>query len=171
MRKEDLQNAFDDLKAKLLAVFREMASEAVNPKTGQPTLNETSNFYQNIKIEQEDMEMIEILVPYYVRYIDAIDEDGKQWEWARRPWAMVKSNRSLASWRPPLRAIIPWMRKRGLPTDNETVYKMSTAIAVNGILPRPIFNNWEAKTDEIMEKWFDELFNAIVASLDNYFSA
>ena len=171
MRKEDLQAAFDDLKAKLLAVFREMAAAAVNPKTGQPTLNETPNFYQNIKIEQEDMEMIEILVPYYVRYIDAIDEDGKQWEWARRPWAMVKSNRSLASWRPPLRAIIPWLRKRGLPTDNETVYKMSTAIALNGILPRPIFNNWQAKTDEIMEKFFDQLFDANVASLDDYFSA
>ena len=171
MRKEELRKAFDDLKVKLLAVFREMGAAAVNPKTGQPTLNETSNFYRNIKVEEEDMEMINVLIPYYVKFIDGIDDDGKQWEWARRPWSMVKSNRSLASWRPPLRAIIPWMRKRGIPTDNETVYKMSTAIALNGILPRPIFNNWEAETDEILEKWMDELFDAIVASLDDYFSA
>ena len=170
MKREELRKAFDDLKIKLLAVFREMAAAAVNPKVGQPTLNETSNFYQNIKVEQEDIEMIEILVPYYIKYLDGIDDDGKHWYWARRPWSMVKGERSLASWRPPLPPIIAWMRKRNLPTDNKTVYAISTGIALNGIKSRSVFAGWEQKADEILSSWFDQLFDAIVKELDEYFN-
>ena len=170
MRKEELVKAFADLKEKTLTIFREMLAAAPNPKTGQHTLDATSNIYQNTKVEIEDMEMVKVLIPYYIQYIDGIDEEGKQWEWARRPWSMVKGERSLASWRPPLRAIIPWMRKRGLPTDNETVYKMSTAIAINGIRVRPIFNEWEKRMDELMDKWMSDLFDAILSDLDEYFN-
>lgn len=170
MRKELLQEAFQDLKEKTLAVFREMMAQAANPKTGDFTLDASSNIYQNTKVEVEDMEMIKVIVPYYITYIDGIDEEGKQWGWARRPWSMVKGERSLASWRPPARAIIPWMQKRGIPTDNETVYKMLTSIAVNGIRPRAVFNHWEKKIDELMDKWLDTLFNAILSDLDEFFN-
>jgi hypothetical protein len=33
-----------------------------------------------------------------------------------------------------------------------------------------IFNNWEKSVDEILAQWLDTLFDAIVASLDDYFS-
>ena len=169
--KENIAKAFADLKVKLLAVFREMMANAPNPKTGDMTLGPDSNIYRLTKVEQEDMEMINILIPYYIQYIDGFDPEGKHWYWARRPWDMVKGDRSLASWRPPLRVIIPWMRKRGIKTDNKTVYAIATGIAINGIKSRPVFVGWEQEVDKLMSSWFDDLFDAIMLSLDEFFNA
>ena len=172
INREAITKAFAELKVQLLQVFHQMMAEAPNPKTGEMTLGPESNIYKNTKVEQEDAEMISVLIPYYIQYVDGIsNETGQHYFWARRPWEMVKGERSLASWRPPLPPIIAWMRKRGIPTDNKTIYAVATGIAVNGIKSRVVFLDWEKKVDEVMSDWFDDLFDAIMLSLDEFFEA
>ena len=170
MRKEELQRAFADLKEKTLTVFREMLAAAPNPKTGQYTLDASSNIWQNTKVEVEDLNMVKVLIPYYIRYIDGIDEEGKQWGWARRPWSMVKDLRSYRSWLPPVHPIAEWMRKRLGSANNKDVWKMCNIIATYGIRARPVFDEWEKRMDELMDKWMSDLFDAILSDLDTYFN-
>lgn len=169
MRKEELQRAFADLKEKILIIFREMLAAAPNPKTGQHTLDASSNIYQNTKVEVEDMNMVKVILPYYIQYIDGINnETGEKSMWARRPKAM----RGGYQGGPPgfVEAIEQWMRRKGIPTDNGGLWRMVNGIEKNGIKARPVFDNWEQEVDKILDKWLDELFNTIIVELDEYFN-
>ena len=169
MRKEELQKAFDDLKAKLLIIFRQMLEEAPNPKTEGHTLDSTSDIYKNTKVQQEDVGMFQVIIPYYIQYIDGIsNETGQQYFWARRP----KSLRGGYQGGPSgfVEAIELWMRKRHISLENGGLWRMVNGIEKNGILARPVFNGWEKSVDEILEKWMDELFDSIIKELDDYFS-
>ena len=169
MDKNNLQKAFNTLKQQILQVFRNMMEGAANPKTGAFTLDRSSNIWRNTKVDSVDMDMINVIVPYYIKYIDGIDDDGKQWEWARRPWYMVMNEKPLHRWRPPFEVIYKWMQKNGLPTDNASVWAMSTSIALNGIKPRTVFKGWEKEVDKAIEDFFDNVFENIIKDINDYF--
>lgn len=170
MRKEDLQNAFDDLKAKLLILFREMLEEAPNPKTGEYTLDSTSDIYENTKVEQEDVGMFNVIIPYYIQYIDGIsNETGQKYFWARRPKSLRGSYQGGPSGF--VEAIELWMKKRHISLENGALWRMINGIEKNGIIARPVFVDWEKRVDELLEDWLDTLFDSLVKELDTYFSA
>lgn len=170
MDKALLKKEFDNLKAQILQVFRNMMEDAANPKTGDFTLDRSSRIWRNTNIDTEGMNVIKVIVPYYIKYIDGIDDDGKQWEWARRPWYMVMDEKPLFRWMPPFDVIYAWMRKRGMSTDSVSVYQMRMSIAVNGIKPRNVFKGWEKETDKAIEEFFDNIFNEIITDLKDYFN-
>lgn len=170
MDKNKLQKAFNVLKGQILQVFRNMMEGAANPKTGDYTLDKSSRIWRNTNIDTEGMNVIKVIVPYYIKYIDGIDDDGKQWDFARRPWYMVKDEKPLFRWLPPFDVIYAWMRKRGMSTDSVSVYQMRMAIALNGIKPRNVFKGWEKETDKAIEEFFDNIFNEIITDLKDYFN-
>lgn len=170
MDKALLKKEFDNLKAQILQVFRNMMEDAANPKTGAFTLDKSSRIWRNTNIDTEGMNVIKVIVPYYIKYIDGIDDDGKQWDFARRPWYMVMDEKPLFRWMPPFDVIYAWMRKRGMSTDSVSVYQMRMAIALNGIKPRNVFKGWEKETDKAIEEFFDNIFNEIITDLKDYFN-
>lgn len=169
MSKEELVKTFADLKEKTLEVFRAMLAAAPNPKTGAHTLDASSNIWQSTKVEIEDLHMINVILPYYIQYVDGINnETGEKSVWARRPKAM---RGGYQGGQPGfVEAIEQWMRKRGIPTNNGGLWRMVNGIEKNGILARPVFDNWEQEVDKILDKWLTELFNAILSDLDEYFN-
>jgi hypothetical protein len=170
MKKEDINRAFEELKVKLLIIFRQMLEEAPNPKTGEHTLDSSSDIYKDTKVEQEDMGLFNVIIPYYIQYIDGINnETGQQYPWARRPKALRGGYQGGPSGF--VEAIELWMRKRNISLENGALWRMVNGIEKNGILARPVFNGWEKKVDEILEDWLDTLFDAIVKELDEYFNA
>lgn len=170
MKKEELNQVFEDLKAKLLILFREMLEEAPNPKTGEHTLDSSSDISKYTKVEQEDVGMFNVIIPYYIQYIDGIsNETGQQYFWARRP----KSLRGGYQGGPSgfVEAIELWMRKRHISLENGGLWRMVNGIEKNGIVARPVFVDWEKKVDELLEDWLDVFFDSLVKELDVYFSA
>lgn len=169
MDKNKLQKAFNTLKQQILTIFRNLMEDAPNPKTGDYTLDKSSNIWRNTKVDSVDMDIIKVIIPYYIKYIDGIDDNGKQWEWARRPWYMVRDEKPLFRWMPPFDVIYKWMQKNGLSTDGVSVYQMRMAIAVNGIKPRYVFKGWEKEVDKAIEDFFDNVFENIITDLNEYF--
>lgn len=169
MDKNKLQKAFNVLKGQILQVFRNMMEGAANPKTGDYTLDKSSRIWRNTKVDSVDMDIIKVIVPYYIKYIDGIDDDGKQWEWARRPWYMVMNEKPLFRWMPPFDVIYKWMQKNGISTDGVSVYQMRMSIALNGIKPRTVFKGWEKEVDKAIEDFFDNVFENIIKDINDYF--
>lgn len=63
-----------------------------------------------------------------------------------------------------------WALRKGIPTDNNTLYAIQTAIVRDGIKGRPILATLANNIEELFEKqYFDELFTAIITELQNFF--
>lgn len=168
MKKEDLQKAFADLKEHTLEVFREMMEDAPNLKTGERTLGKSSNIYHNTKVEEAEMGVVNIIIPFYIQYLDGIDnETGQQYEWARRPKALRGGYQGGPAGF--AEAIEKWMIRRGISLENGGLYRMLRGIEKNGIRPRQVFVNWEKKMDELLSEWMDGLFDTIMKEMDDYF--
>lgn len=82
----------------------------------------------------------------------------------------VEHGRRRGAKMPPPEPIAEWCKRRGLPSDNNTVWKICRAISEDGIAPRPVM----AKAFEIMdrefdERWSDRIFEEITKELDKLF--
>lgn len=108
--------------------------------------------FNDLNYSVEDFEVVNLLVNDYIDYIES----------GRKPGTY-----------PPPNVIADWCQRKGLPSDNGTVYLICRSIYENGIPARPIFDGadgvWE-QVDRIWEEWADMVFNTLTEQLDEYFS-
>ena len=123
----------------------------INRKVGVNTLKD-SELFKSVRASASGDIVIDLLLNDYVIY--------------------VESGRRKGSKMPPPTAIASWCKRKGLPSDNSTVWAICRAISRDGIAPRPVmatvFDLMDS--DEWSGRWLDELFEEITKVLDNYFS-
>ena len=91
-----------------------------------------------------------LIFPDYIDYVNS----------GRRPNAKM----------PPADAIINWCRQKGIPTDNNTVWKIRQGIAKQGIKARPVLDMiFDLAENEWMTDWSQRVFNEIIEELINWF--
>lgn len=150
---EDMHNQLKaiaaEAKAIVLAVL--MSDKGVNKKVGVNTLID-SNLFNDLDVDTDDFEVVNLLVNDYIQYIES----------GRQPGSF-----------PPPHAIAEWCARKGLPTDNGTVYIICRSIYENGIPARPIFDGtdgvWD-RVDAVWEEWADMVFVTLTEQLDEYFN-
>lgn len=174
MLNRSVKKALEDLAEEVKGLFHDMMRNAPKTHPYQETLDEHSNIWHRMQISLEDEGLIRVIFPEYLDYIDGIAagsrDDWTKYPWGRRPYFMVKGEKEFGAWIPPIRPIYEWLVHRGLPTDNQTLYAMRIAIALNGIKARPVFDNWEGNVDKLIDDNIDNIINAIIEELDNYFN-
>lgn len=115
-------------------------SRGINDKVNKNTLI-GSNLYNQIDASVEDIDFIRLLLNDYIVYVEG----------GRRPGKF-----------PPKDVIIAWAARKGLPTDNRTIYLICRSIYLKGISPRPLFEGtggiWE-EIDDAFDTFADDLFD------------
>lgn len=154
----------DELIARVASVIADIMTEAksivlivmsseigVNKKVGKNTLVD-SDLFNTVDVKSEDIEVVTLLVNDYIDYI----------EHGRKPGSF-----------PPPQAIAAWCQKKGLPSDNSTVFLICRSIYEKGIAPRPIFDGsegvWET-IDSVFDAWAEDIFTAITSGLTEWFN-
>ena len=150
-----------------------ITAHGFNDKVGQDTLTD-SNLYDDLNVKYDmDNELITIFVNSYIDYIQGGRAPNKPFPW-KLAWGTIEHPGVL----------VEWASKKGLPTDNTTIYFVWKSIIEKGIKPRPIFdmpeNLWTSPAnsndlvmdmiDDYWNDWADEIFEAATMSLDDYFS-
>lgn len=139
----------------LATLILEDDSISTNVKVGKNTLRESALRYsidQSVSVFNGGDTIIRALFNHYIDYIER----------GRRPKVGKK---------PPIDALRDWAAKNGIPTDNKTLWAISTAIWRDGYEPRPIFAHLEQEVDKMFdEDWAVRLFNSIVEDLDKFFN-
>lgn len=155
-RERLLQDMHNQLKAiaedAKVIVLSVLASEkGVNKKVGVNTLVD-SNLFNDLDCDTEDFEIVYLLVNDYIQYIES----------GRKPGTY-----------PPPQVIAEWCQRKGLPSDNSTVYLICRSIYENGIPARPIFDGadgvWE-RVDKEFDIWADMVFETLTEQLSEYFN-
>ena len=99
-----------------------------------------------------DSVIIQTLFPEYVGYIE---------------WNRPKNYGKM----PPISALRDWALRKGIPTDNGTLFLIARAIQRDGHQGRPIFATLERKVGESFEKdWGDPIIDTIIYELNKYFN-
>ena len=90
---------------------------------------------------------------YYNDYLDYI-------QYGRKPKAR----------KVPIKALYDWAVRKGIPTDNNTLYAIRESIYKQGIPSRPILSVFTQQLDREWDNtWSDKLFNEITKELEKYF--
>jgi hypothetical protein len=158
MSKEGVQLAIKKITEDLLAlaaVILEDDTISANEKVGRNTLRNSAlhgDLETSISSATGDDPVIKALFNHYVVYL----------EWTRPPKYKKK---------PPISVLKDWAAKNGIPTDADTLYRISYAIWRDGHKGRPIFATMDKELDGLfMDDWAGKLYDAIVDELDNYFN-
>ena len=163
MELERIKQTLTDIAIQCVSIVHAVMDSdiGINDKVNINTLT-GSNAYNNIDaVATEDLGVINLLIDEYaVLYID-----GDGFEWARRPVSVKKDQK----WPPP-QIIAEWAARKGLPTDNNTVYLMCKSIYEKGIKARPFINASFEEIDKEFENWADKLFNDLCSGLDEFFN-
>lgn len=108
-----------------------------------------SNLLNKARINISD-NLFLLIFPDYIDYVNS----------GRRPNAKM----------PPADAIINWCRQKGIPTDNNTVWRIRQGIAKQGIKARPVLDMiFDLAENEWMTDWSQRVFNEIIEELINWF--
>lgn len=124
----------------------------INQKVGSNTLV-GSDIYKSLSVKAtNDGDLVfDIILNDYITYIESGRRKGAKF--------------------PPVAPIVAWARKKGIPTDNSTIYLIRRAISRDGIQPRPVL---QYVMDEVDREWddrlADELFNKITEMIDKFFN-
>ena len=145
-----LEKIASEAKAILMSV---MSSEkGVNTKVGVNTLVD-GRIFQEIETDVEDVEIVNLLVNDYIQYIESGRQPGSY---------------------PPPNVIAEWCQRRGIPSDNRTVYLICRSIYENGIPARPIFDGKDGVWDMIDKEWstwssiiFETIANGLSEDFNN----
>ena len=71
----------------------------------------------------------------------------------------IESGRRAGAKLPPFQPIYEWCKRKGLPSDNSTVWAICKAISIDGIAPRPIMSNVLSIIDNRWDsEWSDSIF-------------
>ena len=135
---------------------RMASSMLVNDKVGRNTIAPDSNIFKEMYAKASGNIVIQLLLNDYVHYI----ESGRR---------KTTNGKKVAP--PPVKAIVQWAKKRNIPTDNLTIYKIRSAIVRDGIKPRPfmykVLETIDSKWDG---EWSSELFNELTKIIDEFFN-
>ena len=83
----------------------------------------------------------------------------------------IESGRRKGADMPPVKPIVEWAKKHGIPTDNGTIYLIRRAISRDGIAPRPFMDKVFADIDDVWDKNLaDELFDEIMRMINDFFN-
>ena len=163
--KRRLEQALEELGNEVIKHFREIMNSdmGINSKTGTNTLKD-SNLYKQMDMKvYPDREMVEVLINSYAEYVDM----------GRMSHAEVKTGNFKPmknSGFPPLDVLRDWAQRKGIPTDNRTLYLIGRSIAINGIRPRPVFSYAWRDLEEMLPEYLDKLFEAIIGDLIEWFN-
>lgn len=139
---EDVMNITADIMA---------SSMLVNDKVGRNTIAPDSNIFKEMYAKASGNIVIQLLLNDYVQYIE--------------------SGRNAGSKFPPIQPIVQWAKKRGIPTDNSTIFLIRRAIAEDGIRPRPFMYKVLETIDKKWDgEWSSELFNELTKIIDEFFN-
>lgn len=153
----DVSNAIKAIanEIRMLAEYIMDSDVGINEKVNKNTLKDSllkSDIMQ--VISESDNVVIQTLFKHYIVYL----------EWDRPPF--YKKTTGI----PPIKALIPWARKNGISTDNGTLYAIAYAIFRDGHKGRPILATLDNNINNYWNvKWSDELFQAIIKELTDYF--
>jgi hypothetical protein len=153
----DVSNAIKAIanEIRMLAEYIMDSDVGINEKVNKNTLKDSllkSDIMQ--VISESDNVVIQTLFNHYIVYL----------EWDRPPF--YKKTTGI----PPIKALIPWARKNGISTDNGTLYAIAYAIFRDGHKGRPILATLDNNVNNYWnDKWSDELFQAIIKELTDYF--
>ena len=160
-----LKTALEELGNEVIKHFREVMDSdmGINQKTGTNTLKD-SNLYKQMDMKvYPDRAMVEVLINSYAEYVDM----------GRMSHAEVKTGNFKPmknSGFPPLDVLRDWAQRKGIPTDNRTLYLIGRSIAINGIRPRPVFSYAWRDLEEMLPEYLDKLFEAIINDLVEWFN-
>ena len=139
---EDVMNITADIMA---------SSMLVNDKVGRNTIAPDSNIFKEMYAKASGNIVIQLLLNDYVQYIESGRKSGSKF--------------------PPIQPIVQWAKKRGIPTDNSTIFLIRRAIAEDGIRPRPFMYK---VLETIDKKWegelSSELFQELTKIIDEFFN-
>ena len=139
---EDVMNITADIMA---------SSMLVNDKVGRNTIAPNSDIFKEMYAKASGNIVIQLLLNDYVQYIE--------------------SGRKAGSKFPPIQPIVQWAKKRGIPTDNSTIFLIRRAIAEDGIRPRPFMYKVLETIDKKWDgEWSSELFNELTKIIDEFFN-
>lgn len=158
MSKEGVQLAINKIADDLLALAAAVLEDdtiSTNEKVGRNTLRDSAlrgDLEASISTVTNNDPVIKALFNHYVVYL----------EWTRPPKYKKK---------PPISVLKEWAAKNGIPTDADTLYRISYAIWRDGHKGRPIFATIDKELDSLfLYDWADKLYDAIVDNLDNFFN-
>ena len=139
---EDVMNITADIMA---------SSMLVNDKVGRNTISPNSDIFKQMYAKAIGNIVIQLLLNDYVQYIE--------------------SGRKAGSKFPPIQPIVQWAKKRGIPTDNSTIFLIRRAIAEDGIRPRPFMYKVLETIDKKWDgEWSSDLFNELTKIIDEFFN-
>lgn len=144
----------DDLLALANAVLED-DSISTNVKVGRNTLKDSAlrnDLAATISQTNGEDPIIKALFNNYVVFL----------EWDRPP----KYKK-----RPPIGVLKEWAAKNGIPTDADTLYRISYAIWRDGHKGRPIFATMDKELDGLFtDDWADELYDALLDNMEKLFN-
>lgn len=158
MIEETTQQIINQIADDLLAVAHAVLEDdsiSNNVKIGRNTLRDSAlngDLFTTIGQTVGDDPIITAFFNHYVVYL----------EWTRPPEYGK---------RPPISALKDWAEKNSIPTDAQTLGKISTAIWRDGHQGRPIFATIDREADNLFNTdWSDKLYDAITSELDAFFN-
>ena len=128
------------------------SNNLINEKVGKNTIAPDSDLYKTLQVKAtNDGDVVfDLMLNDYLVFIES----------GRRAGAKF----------PPVEPIVRWARKRGIPTDNNTIYLIRRAISRDGIQPRPFMAYiFEEMDDRWDSNWADSIFDKIMEQIDNFF--
>lgn len=162
MMNDAIQKAIEGIAGDILNLsiqVLENDSIAQNPKTKTNTLS-NSKMYQHLKSlnaknlisSSGDSIVLDSLFTHYSSYLE--------WD---RPKEYGK--------KPPIDSLRDWAIARGIPTDNNTLWAISTAIWRDGYTARPIMATIEREIEQYMDNTgYQRLYNTITEEITKYFN-
>lgn len=153
---DSLDKIVKEISNDILTIVRMVleSNNLINDKVGRNTIAPDSDLYKTLQVKAtNDGDIVfDLMLNDYLVFIES----------GRRAGAKF----------PPVEPIVRWARKRGIPTDNSTIFLIRRAISRDGIRPRPfleyIFEEMDYRWDN---DWSDEIFNKIMEQIDNFFNS
>lgn len=157
---KDIQKILRHISDDIVNLAREIMSSdiGINEKIGINTLY-GSRLYENIKSGYKFDDDAAVFETFFNHYIEFIEEG--------RPPKHGK--------RPPVDVIVQWLKRKNIVSSNENIrsvaYAVSYAIWRDGYKARKVLAKLEEAVDKAFENdWADQLFNALIADIDDWFS-
>lgn len=129
------------------------SNNLINTKVGRNTIAPDSDIYKSLQVKAtNDGDLVfDIMLNDYLTFIESGRRKGAKF--------------------PPVEPIVKWARKRGIPTDNSTIFLIRRAISRDGIRPRPFMQFVLEEIDTSWnDGWADEIFNKIMEEIDKFFN-
>ena len=157
-----IQKAIEGMAADILRLTKQVMesnSVGLNPKTGKNTLIQ-SKMYNHIQglsprhlVDSSGSTIVlDVLFEHYSDYME--------WE---RPKEYGK--------KPPIDSLRDWAAERGIPTDNNTLWAISTAIWRDGHTSRPLMATLEREIEQYMDgEGSQKLYDTITEEITKYFN-